>query len=107
MDKLSTTTLNWITEIPPAPPGLAFCPNCGGHGHTGEADLEGEPGKFYDCYICYNQGYVPEAYAAEWNQDLEERAAMEEESHLAEMQSWNVQESEREFFSEPDLDCPF
>ena len=85
-----------IFIVPPPPPGQAYCPNCGGFGNTGEC--ESEPGKLYDCYVCGNSGYVSEACAAEWNQDMDERAAMEE-----------AQESVAERIDHeayPD-DCPF
>lgn len=78
------------------PPGLAYCPNCGGHGHTGEC--ESEPGKLYDCYICGNSGFVPEVYAAEWNADMDERSDIDELSHLEEMQDWIRSENETRGF---------
>lgn len=77
-----------------APPGLAFCPNCGGHGHTGEC--ESEPGKLYDCYVCGNSGFVPEACAAEWNSDLDAQAELETERRTGREEDF----CEEEFFED-------
>lgn len=84
-----------------APPGLAICPHCAGIGHFDAESAQEIADDFAlgtwdsECFICEGTGTVPEAFAAEWQDALDERADIDEIQHLAEFQDWYAYEGEQ------------
>lgn len=79
-----------------APPGQALCPHCLGTGTIVAAGASWSWDCEEDCIICEGSGLVAEAFAAEWQDALDERADYDELQHLEQFQDWIQLEDERE-----------